>query len=659
MHLSELVLHNIGPYRGRQSMDLATREGQPVVLIGGLNGCGKTTLLDAMQLALYGNRAQLSNRGNQAYEDYLTSMVSRGIPLAEGASVSLTFSVQAHGQQTEYQVTRSWSAAGKRVKENLDVVINGQWDKTLSTTWADHVEDLLPLEIAGLFFFDGEKIESLADPERAASVIQTAIHSLLGASTIEQLRTDLAALQKRQVPESADTALEQELTDLVEQHRQETGELESTRERHTEISVARDAALAALEQAEKEFAADGGTIYERQAQLESERASLQSQLNSVQSQMRSLAEGTLPLALLADPLKAITRQASGELKAGEARRIVSMLEERDAWLVDQLPSEIAPEVEALLGGDRKLRAPEDDNSPVLLLGPTQAHDLELTSTSIPDQLKSAKALLRHEDELKENLAQTEALLARIPDESRVTDRMAARDTARAKLARLDGQLSILDEDINRQVRNIEVLEARIAKVEARRIQAGVDSEDKRRIVEHAERVRNTLATLSARLIERNIGRIEVATLDSFQRLMRKSGLVGDLRINPSDYTLQLTTKSGSPLSPSRLSAGERQLLAVALLWGLARVAGNQLPTVIDTPLGRLDSVHRQHLVERYFPQASDQVLLLSTDEEIDEGLLPQLSPSIAASYLLEHDPDQDLTIIKPGYWWNAEDAHVA
>jgi len=659
MHLTELVLHNIGPYRGRQSMNLATREGQPVVLIGGLNGCGKTTLLDAMQLALYGNRAQLSNRGNQAYEDYLTSMVSRGIPLAEGASVSLTFSVQAHGEQAEYRITRSWSAAGKRVKENLDVVINGQWDKTLSTTWADHVEDLLPLEIAGLFFFDGEKIESLADPERAASVIQTAIHSLLGASTIEQLRTDLAALQKRQVPESGDSALEQELTDLVEQHRHETGELAASRERHAEISVMRDGALSELEQAEKEFAADGGTIYERQAQLESERASLQSQLNSVQSQMQSLSEGTLPLALLVDPLKAIMRQASDELKASEGKRVVSMLEERDAWLVKQLPSDIACEIQAVLEGDRSLRLPPDDNSQMLLLSPSQAHDLELTSTLIPDQLNAAKTLLKQADELKENLAQTDALLARIPDESRVTGRMATRDAARAKLARLDGQLSILDEDINRQIRNIEALEARIAKVEARRIQIGVDSEDKRRIVEHAERVRNTLATLSARLIERNIGRIEVATLDSFRRLMRKSGLVGDLRINPNDYTLQLTTKAGSPLSPSRLSAGERQLLAVALLWGLARVAGNQLPTVIDTPLGRLDSVHRQHLVERYFPQASDQVLLLSTDEEIDEGLLPQLSPSIAASYLLEHDPDQDLTIIKPGYWWNAEDAHVA
>ena len=659
MHLTELVLHNVGPYRGRQRMDLTTREQKPVILIGGLNGCGKTTLLDAMQLALYGKRAQLSNRGNQGYEEYLASMVSRGVPLAEGASVSVSFTVQENGEKNEYKVTRSWSAAGKRVKEHLDVIRNDKWDKNLSSTWADHVEDLLPLEIAGLFFFDGEKIESLADPDRAASVIQTAIHSLLGASTIEQLRTDLAALQKRQVPESGDTALEQELTHLVDQHRHETAELEAMRERRDEAKAARDEALHEVERAEQAFSADGGNVYERQAELESERAGLQAQLVSVQSQIRSLTETFLPLALVAEPLTEITRQASKSLDSAEAERLVSILEERDSWLTSQLPSSVAPVVQELLAAERSGRITDLESSNDLSLDANQVHELEFARTSIPDQVQSAKTLLQQTEEIQDSLAYNEALLGRIPDDSRITDRMATRDAARAMFARLEGQVQILDEDIDRNARNLEALESRIARVEAERIQVGVDSEDKRRIVEHADRVRDTLANLRTRLIERNIGRVEVATLDSFKRLMRKSGLVADLRIDPHDYTLQLTTASGDSLSPSRLSAGERQLLAVALLWGLARVAGNQLPTVIDTPLGRLDSMHRQNLVERYFPKASNQVLLLSTDEEIDEGLTSQMAKSIASSYLLEHDTDQDRTIIKPGYWWDLEAADVA
>ncbi|MFD0538763.1 AAA family ATPase [Actinomadura luteofluorescens] len=56
MLLLNVTLENYGAYKGKQSLDLTTRPGRPVILIGGLNGCGKTTLLDAIQLALYGAR---------------------------------------------------------------------------------------------------------------------------------------------------------------------------------------------------------------------------------------------------------------------------------------------------------------------------------------------------------------------------------------------------------------------------------------------------------------------------------------------------------------------------------------------------------------------------------------------------------------------------
>src|ERR1041384_1556177 len=71
MLLHNITLENFGAYRGRHTLDLTTKPGKPIVLIGGLNGCGKTTLLDAIQLALYGNRARCSGRGNRPYDAYL------------------------------------------------------------------------------------------------------------------------------------------------------------------------------------------------------------------------------------------------------------------------------------------------------------------------------------------------------------------------------------------------------------------------------------------------------------------------------------------------------------------------------------------------------------------------------------------------------------
>jgi DNA sulfur modification protein DndD len=146
--------------------------------------------------------------------------------------------------------------------------------------------------------------------------------------------------------------------------------------------------------------------------------------------------------------------------------------------------------------------------------------------------------------------------------------------------------------------------------------------------------------------------MEVLMLDAFRTLLRKSDLIHGLTIDPETFVVTLTGRNNQILPFDRLSAGERQLLATALLWGLARASGRPVPTVIDTPLGRLDSSHRRHLVERYFPMASHQVLLLSTDEEIVGASHRSLAPFVARHYLLAHDEALGHTHIEPGYFPN-------
>jgi DNA sulfur modification protein DndD len=159
-----------------------------------------------------------------------------------------------------------------------------------------------------------------------------------------------------------------------------------------------------------------------------------------------------------------------------------------------------------------------------------------------------------------------------------------------------------------------------------------------------------MAKFRTKVIERHISTMEALMLESFRTLLRKTDLVHGLRIDPESFQVTLTGAKSQPLPFDRLSAGERQLLATAMLWGLARASGRPIPTVIDTPLGRLDSSHRQHLVERYFPSASHQVLLLSTDEEIVGSYHKSLKPAVARNYLLAHDVSMGHTHIQEGYF---------
>ena len=99
----------------------------------------------------------------------------------------------------------------------------------------------------------------------------------------------------------------------------------------------------------------------------------------------------------------------------------------------------------------------------------------------------------------------------------------------------------------------------------------------------------------------------------------------------------------------KLSAGEKQLMVISLLWALAICSKKKLPVIIDTPLSRLDSIHREALISTYFPNASDQTIILSTDSEIDQKYYKLMKPHIGDEFTLVYDDELMKTTIKKGY----------
>ena len=106
---------------------------------------------------------------------------------------------------------------------------------------------------------------------------------------------------------------------------------------------------------------------------------------------------------------------------------------------------------------------------------------------------------------------------------------------------------------------------------------------------------------------------------------------------------------GLEVEKASLSAGEKQLMVISLLWSLAICSKKRLPVIIDTPLSRLDSAHRSSIISTYFPHASDQTIILSTDEEIDDAYYDLMKENIGDEFTLEYDDASKSTTIKKGY----------
>ncbi|MGW7314632.1 DNA sulfur modification protein DndD [Streptomyces sp. NPDC054865] len=663
MLLHNIALHDFGAYRGKQSLDLSVKPGRPIILIGGLNGCGKTTLLDAIQLVLYGPRARCSGRGNRPYDSYLRESINRKAAPSDGAEISLEFSVVVDGQERRYRVVRNWYVSGKQLKEFLNVFVDGQFDRILSDGWPDHVEDILPLEVASLFFFDGEKIESLADPERAAAVIESAVHSLLGVSTVEQLRTDLVALVRRQRLSNEDQAVLDQIRAQEAEHEAARQEVADRKQTSGSIQSRCDRLQGQLEKVEKAFERAGGKLFERQKELESSQKVIADRLAGQRAALRSLAAGPLPLLLLPQQLASLREQAGRERDADDATRVVGVLEERDAWLLEQLPGSVTAAVRTALkkklASDRLKRESAAELKQSLGLPVDALEQLSALDEALSRDASRARELLKEAAETTDRLDDADRLLAGVPDKKLIKDLVDERNEAIDALAVAKDELRRVAEQYEEAKSRHARIGADLERAQQKRIKTLIEIEELDRIVTYAEKARDTLEKFGEALLRRHISRLEVAVLQSFKALMRKSGLIHDLRIDTDKSNLTLADSDGEPIDPGRLSAGERQLLAISLLWGLAKVAGNRLPSVIDTPLGRLDSRHREHLVDRYFPNAGRQVLLLSTDEEIDERLLGRLKPSLAHTYTLVHDDTTFTTTVEAGYWWTAGASHVA
>ena len=201
------------------------------------------------------------------------------------------------------------------------------------------------------------------------------------------------------------------------------------------------------------------------------------------------------------------------------------------------------------------------------------------------------------------------------------------------------------------------IEKQLAKRRRKIVDEELRSEEDTRLARLLVRTQATMQDYLRRATQRKIDRLSQLVTESFRYLLRKQTLVERVLIDPDSFAITLYDDTGRAIPKQRLSEGEKQIFAVSVLWGLSRAAARPLPAIIDTPMARLDGKHRDKLVERYFPHASHQVIVLSTDTEIERHYFHDLQPHIARAYHLNYDDQRKLTVAEEGYFWEpAEEA---
>ena len=640
MIFENLLINNFGVYSGKQNFDLSTKEKKPVILIGALNGSGKTTFLQAIDFVLYGKFSNFFYSQKLSYENFLKKNINKN-NYDEGAQVELVFFRKYKGKNEKFKISRNWKAIGKKIKEEFFVFIDDVYDEDITKDWDNFVDQILPSRVASLFFFDGEKIEQLADLEQSKGVLKKAINSLLGLEIVDQLNIDVDEFQKRSVLQLKTNEEKKNINKLKK-------EVDGFEDRIKEI----DESIVKVEDELAKKASDirelnvvlsqkGISYYEKKQEYEKELQVIDEKRTEISDELVKLASGDLPLLVVKKELSAMVDQSKSLLenqnKTDSQKKNNDLIESISSFVLkNSKDDKFTKNFEKFVSDKKIIDTAILDNEN--LLPNLNYQDLNsLLNHNLDTAEKDIKKKINTINKLEEEYEKISQLINKIPTDDEIKPLIDKLEEHQKDEAKLITKKNILDEQRGQINGPLIKINIELKKEYEKKTTQDLVNLDKKRFVDYSVRIKDVLSTFHVKALDFHIKRLEKLILECFKSLHRKKDFIKSIKIDTSTFDLQVFEAKNVQVDTDILSAGERQLLAVAILWGLAKASNSAAPTVIDTPLGRLDSEHRLNLVEQYFPTASKQVILLSTDEEINKKYHKYIKPYLARSYKIEYD----------------------
>lgn len=642
MKIEKVVLQNIGVYVNKNEFDL--QSDKPIILIGGLNGRGKTTFLEAILFALYGRRAIDTS---QNLEDYLRK-ISNITGDCKDCYIELHFSVKEQGKIANYMVKRFWNIERIRLVLKTCVSKDGEENTALSENWDLFVEELLPRAIASFFFFDGEKIADLAAAENTTH-IQSSIVSLLGVDIINQLISDLQMILVSNQKQIKVSHYKTELERLDKQIERQNTELMEIDQEWEQVKRSRDQLDSERVQIENEYAVAGGDYVESQKKYKQFKQQVQLQIEENQNQLLDLAASDLPLKLVEPMLQTILDDAE---KEQEQRELCSFVRQFP-YLYEKYSggNKWSEELEnffiSVKNRTMKMRAVynlDEDSMARLAEMPIILKEELLQSTNL---IKLGQRLSVRNKELDNYLA------IEVNDE-KIKELQQHMIENSYKIGQTESELKNVEEKqvvLHNSISNLEKMRKQLLGQVVKEQEA---SEENHRIMYYAQQQIEVMRVYKKQLQAMKADELAKQMTECFKKIIAKDGLIHKIEIDHETLEFRYYNKNGQQIDHRMLSSGEKQMLVIAMLWALGICSKSEFPLIIDTPLARLDSVHRASLIENYFPKASEQVIILSTDQEITRQDYQSLQKYVGREYTLIYDDDTMSSSIHTGYFGGYE-----
>lgn len=645
MIIKKLTMTNFGVYAGTNSFEFSHK--QPIVLIGGMNGRGKTTFLEAILLSLYGaNSTAYKESTYKTYGGYLRSHVNksnRDLP----TSIELKF-VMNESSNNEYLVRREWDALSKKTEETITVWENGNYSDFLTKNWPMFIENILPSALSRFFFFDGEKIAELAVDETSVQMKES-IRSMLGIGVLDVLKSDLSKVLRRLAKSSKQRDGNAAIDSLLQEKESLEAELSDIDTRINQLSQMIEGQRAKIDGLHQQYKIKGGDVIEQRQKLIQQRSILLAEIEQNQNALLECASGELPLLMVRDLIGEIKLQAEDEhndLVMQEALDVIETLLEEYGGTHPESSNQNAAFIEFV-----KNTTQSNAVEAFYQISDHALFQLNSLLDTLLEQCKiNTQQVLKRKYSLRKKLDEIESYLTLDINEKALADLFGAIRNEEARLVELEIDLSTLQQQRSTVNSSLTSTTTEYSRAIEAYLQNAELFDDTERMTKYSDMALKITEAYTVELQKRKTDILGTTITHCYKQLANKKNLIEQIVMDPSTLDIIYLDSDDKEVSKASLSAGEKQLMVIAILWALAICSKKKLPVIIDTPLSRLDSMHRTSLVKTYFPNASEQTIILSTDSEIDRNYYDMMKESVGDEFTLSYDEGKKCTTILKGYF---------
>lgn len=678
MFIKEIELNNFRIYKGRNKIAILPSDDMNIIVISGKNGFGKTTFLMSLVWCLYGKQMEkvdelyekeIKDKGN--YTKYISNSLNKKAH-DEGErefSVSVTFSGVLIPDVTcdEVTIKRSYNVVSN-TSDRVEVLIDGYQNQLIEDLTKENqkgeeifIRDfILPIEIAKFFFFDAEKIVSLAEinSNNQRRQLSKAYSEVLGIQKYEDVKANLEEKQDEYRRRSAKPEEKEELNDLHASIENTKIEIERLSNCIDDLKSERNQKEKEAEDIQRRLIREGDKMtLEELNGLKTEQTQLEKKKLAIQENLKDFFD-VIPFALAGETLLSIAEQLTNErnlteqtykqedvnAKITQIRQDIEQKKIQLDFVLDVKTRDFYEEQIKMLVKKYFFSDIPDvpDNFMVLHdFSNSETNEFNHLISTIKHQFKEVFARLNTEYLYLKNQLDSISRKIRDAEKSSENEYIAGlrqkKEILGKRILSISNEIDTNNQKIGELNNQIKIFRQR-QEILRKKIDDSSEYSDKER---KTKDLITTLQTYIAKFKEQKKQSLEQKMLNGLHTLMHKKDFIVrvevDISITGEDIDIILYGNNDKIIDKSSLSMGERQMYASALLNALVDESDIDFPVFIDSPMQKFDEQHAENIVKYFYPNVSKQVVIFPLiNKELSEYEYNLLKKKVCKTFLIDN-----------------------